>query len=507
MSPTANGDADQPPDDLEARFERLARRRLGAERLISGVRLSGGASQETYRLRVETRDKSERSFALRRAPGGRGAAAAEGRPMLEIEAALMQAAGAAGIPEPEVLWVLTPEDELGVGFVMQWLEGETLGARIVRSPELAEVRPHLARQCGEILARIHALDLDACGLRGALERMPTDRYVSQTYERYLRLGTAQPMIDYAARWLLDNLPNSSRETLVHNDFRNGNLMVGEDGVRAVLDWEIAHVGDPVRDLGWICVNSWRFGRRQLEVGGFGSIDDLLAGYREVSGIEIDRGHLRFWIVFGSFWWAIGCLGMAQHFRSGPDRSVERAAIGRRSSECQVDLVSELIPGEVELVADPETLVEPDEDGATRAPGESPDARGSEMPRIDELVAAAAGYLRGEVMPASSGRAGFLARVAANALDVVRRDLLIGPEHRRRERLRLVELLGAAGEAGPGGDEADLAGLRTRLCTALREGRIDLTDEALRRHLRTTVVNQLAIDQPRYSGFRAALAEG
>ena len=260
----------------------------------------------------------------------------------------MQAARAAGIPEPEVLHVLDEADGLGEGFVMQWLDGEALGARITRLPELADLRTRLAFECGAILARIHGIDLDASGLRHELDEIAPETFVRQTWERYQGLGTAQPMIDYTARWLLENLPESHRKTLVHNDFRNGNFMVNTDGVVAVLDWEIAHIGDPMRDLGWICTSSWRFGG-DGPVGGFGTREDLFAGYASITGEPVDPDHVRFWEVFGSFWWAVGCLGMAEHYRSGPDKTVERPAIGRRTSECQVDCVNLLIPGSVSLV--------------------------------------------------------------------------------------------------------------------------------------------------------------
>lgn len=72
----------------------------------------------------------------------------------------------------------------------------------------------------------------------------------------------------------------------------------EHGVVAVLDWELAHKGDPIRDLGWICTNSWRFGVPELPVGGFGTREDLLAGYKESTGRTVSSEHLKFW---GSFW--------------------------------------------------------------------------------------------------------------------------------------------------------------------------------------------------------------
>jgi len=349
----------------------LAKRLAGVHGLVSAERLSGGASQETYRLVVRG-DGGERRLAMRRAPGGIALPPTSGQPGLAAEALLMREARAAGVPEPEVLWVLEPADGLGEGFVMEWLEGEALGAKITRDPAFDAIRPRLAEQCGEILARIHAIDLRKSGLDARLAHTSPETFVRQTWQRYQALATPQPMIDFSARWLLEHLPASWEPALVHNDFRNGNLMMSpERGVVAVLDWEIAHVGDPMRDLGWICTNSWRFGRSELPVGGFGHYADLFRGYEKVSGTPVDPARVKFWEVFGSFWWSVGCLGMAEHYRTGPDKTVERPAIGRRTSECQVDCVNLLIPGKVELL--------------------QPDARPSnvDMPRLDELVTACA----------------------------------------------------------------------------------------------------------------------
>jgi len=252
---------------FEDRISNVLRSRIdNFRRLLSTERLSGGASQETYRLSFET-TQGEQKLAMRRAPGGVAAELKTG-PTLAVEAQLMQTAKKVGVPEPEIVHVLQPEDELGEGFMMEWLDGETLGARIVRSPALDEIRPHLARECGEILARIHAIDLEATGLTQVLEVITPEELVEQTWERYRLFETPQPMIDFTARWLKENLPPDVTPRLVHNDFRNGNVMVSPSGVNAVLDWEIAHIGDPMRDLGWICTNSWRFGRSDLPVGGF-----------------------------------------------------------------------------------------------------------------------------------------------------------------------------------------------------------------------------------------------
>ncbi len=462
--------------DFEAKLDAVVKRHIpDCDGLLSAERLSGGASQETYRLITRTGD-GERTLAMRRAPGGVKVEAVPNRPGLAVEALLMQSAQAAGVPEPEVFYVLQDDDGLGDGFIMEWLVGEALGARIVRSPALDEIRPKLAFECGEILARIHAIDLTATGLDRHLAATTTADYVDQTWERYRLFDTPQPMIDYAGRWLMDHLPDDVEPVLVHNDFRNGNIMVSPQGVVAVLDWEVAHIGDPVRDLGWICTNSWRFGRSDLPVGGFGRLEDLLAGYESVSGTKVDRERVKFWEVFGSFWWAIGCLGMAEHYRVGPDQTVERPAIGRRSSECQVDCVNLLIAGPAELVS-PVDLT-----------------RSKDMPRIDELLISVRDFLRGDVMSETRGRSNFLARVASNSMDIVLRELALGQAGRELEQARLKRLLDA---------EDSLEALRWGLVRGLRDGSIALDLPGLAEHLRTTVVNQIAIDQPKYSGFKTA----
>jgi len=465
--------------EIEEPLERLLAKTVpGLASLVSFDRLPQGASAETYAIAVETQQGS-RKLCLRRAPGGEEQHATGARPDLVMQAQLMRLAAANDVPEPEILHVLEESDELGAGFLMSWIEGETLGSRIVRSEELAEVRPRLAFQCGEILARIHAIDFEAAGLDRRLAKSQARQEVELNWQRYKELRTPQPMIDFTGRWLLDHLPPPTEERLVHAEFRNGNFVVGPDGIRAVLDWEMAHIGDPMRDLGWLCNNSWTYGRTELPVGGFGTVEQLFAGYESVTGVPVEQERVHFWTVFGSFWWSITCLGMVEHFRSGPDSSVERAAIGRRSSEAQIDCVNLLIPGRA-------TLPEPaDLDSVL------------DVPRSDELLSAVRDLLRQDVMSETSGRLNFLSRVAGNALDIVLRELTLGPDARARELAGLQSLLGRDG---------DLTTLRWELVERLRSGARQLDPSELADYLRTTVAGQVAIDQPKYSGLRAVTEE-
>jgi aminoglycoside phosphotransferase (APT) family kinase protein len=153
------------------------------------------------------------------------------------------------------------------------------------------------------------------------------------------------VFELALRWLRGHDPGPpDRLTLVHGDFRHGNLIIGPDGLRAVLDWELAHLGDAMEDLGWICVNSWRFGEIDKPVGGFGSREELFAGYQAAGG-RVDPDRVKFWEVMGTLRWGVMCCGMMQRFREGPDHSMERAMIGRRASETEIDLLRLLAPRE------------------------------------------------------------------------------------------------------------------------------------------------------------------
>lgn len=452
--------------DFEQRLEALLGRLLpGFRRLQQAQRLTGGASQETWRLLLETR-AGEMSLCLRRSAGAAGAVERDNLAPA-AEAALIVAATRAGVPEPDVIGVLEPGDELGEGFLMQWLEGETLGGRIAHSTRFESTRPQLARQCGEILGRIHSIDPAEPGV--ALASYTPAELVQATWQQYRDFESPQPMLDFTARWLLDNLPADTETGLVHGDFRNGNLMVSADrGVVGVLDWELASIGDPVRDLGWVCVNSWRFGRVDLPVGGFGTVADLLAGYRSTSGRDIDPGHLNFWVVFGSFWWSVVCLRMAHSYRCGENSSVERPAIGRRASEGQADCAAMLIPGPAAEL--PQLAL-----------------RRDELPGLGELVGSVAEFVTDTVVGQLDGATAYLARVAANSLAIARRQAELGPALERAETGRLRELLAADG---------DLEQLRWQLVESLRGG-MSLDTPGLALHLRSSVQGQLSIDQPTY----------
>jgi aminoglycoside phosphotransferase (APT) family kinase protein len=329
-----------PADELQDGLRRIVSSRIdGATDVSTPKRLSGGASQETWAFDALTRE-GPLPLILRRSPPGKQTTQLLGSAIpLETEAELIRLAAEAKVPVPNVRTVLAPEDEIGSGFVMDRLEGETLARRILRDEQFAAVRPRLARQCGEILAGIHAVPRDR------LPELPNQDAHAQLLQYrgiYDHFDDPRPVFELAFRFIEDNLPAAPALTLVHGDFRNGNLMIDPQGVQGVLDWELAHVGDPMEDFGWICVNSWRFGG-EMPVGGFGTREDLATGYEAAGGADVDLERVRFWEIVGTLKWGVICTMMLAAFRHGGDRSVERAAIGRRASETEIDLLELIAP--------------------------------------------------------------------------------------------------------------------------------------------------------------------
>lgn len=200
----------------------------------------------------------------------------------------------------------------------------------------------MAAELGAILARIHALDLADPDL-AELEKPPADRSPARSEVERTAQGIRElavephPVLDLAERWLLAHAPASSRVTLVHGDYRVGNVAFDETGVRAILDWELVHVGDPIEDLGWLCTRAWRFGA-PLPAGGIGTREQVLEAYERESGTRVDRASLRFWEAFGSFKLALVFLMQSRVYLDGRVHSVELASLGRRTVEAEDELL-------------------------------------------------------------------------------------------------------------------------------------------------------------------------
>jgi aminoglycoside phosphotransferase (APT) family kinase protein len=287
------------------------------------VRLSGGASRETWRF-----EAGGRPLIVQR----ERAAGMEGRGGMAAEARLIALAGRCGVPVARVVAAGGPEGPLGAPFlVTTFLEGETIPRRLLRDEPFAGVRSTLARAAGTALAAIHSMPVD--DVADVLEEHDPLTFHTEVLDAF----DPHPAFEVGLRWLERHRPPPLGRVVVHGDFRTGNLLVSPERLEAVLDWELAHVGDPAEDLGWFCGRSWRFGSPH-RAGGFGSLDDLLAGYRDGGGVEIDPEVVRWWEAFGTLRWGMVCLVQAETHLGGASRSVELAAIGRRAAEAEWDLL-------------------------------------------------------------------------------------------------------------------------------------------------------------------------
>ncbi len=292
-------------------------------------RLTGGATKTTWSFDLVTGD-GRRPMILQQTPNlpsPNGGSA----PKLEAadDARVMIAARAQGVPAPTVLAILDGHDDLGRGYVTERIEGETLGRKVVSDPAYAPARAAMAAQSGAILAAIHAMPVAELSF---LKRLSPAQELSVYGDLLAHTGFRHPALEYALQWVRENLPTDWRDALVHSDFRTGNLIVGPEGIRCVLDWEIARIGDPMQDLGVLCMRTWRFGGRG-EAGGFGSREDLYVAYELASGSPVDPDRVRFWEAFSNLKWAIGCVRRGLATRAdGKPASVELCAVGRRMEE-------------------------------------------------------------------------------------------------------------------------------------------------------------------------------
>ncbi|GAA1791196.1 phosphotransferase [Actinomadura chokoriensis] len=422
---------------------------------VTGLRrLSGGASRETWSF-----DADGRALILRRDPPGSPDPTAMAR-----EAALLASAAAAGVPVPAL--ADHGADLAGAPFlIMERLPGETIPRRLLRDDRFAEIRPRLARELGEILARLHTM--------APVPDLPDLDPLDAITEHYANFEP-RPAVELALRWLNDNRPPASdRRTVVHGDFRNGNLMIDETGVRGVLDWELTHLGDPAEDLGWLCTKAWRFNSPH-PVGGFGSREDLLAGYAAAGGTPPTLEELHWWEVYGTLRWTILCRHQAERYLNGSDPSIEYAVLGRKVCEQEHDLLLAMGLTEPTTVQDPLETTHPTD----TPPHDRPDAQA--------LIDAVSAFLLQADQP--DDRLRFHARVAAAALAIARRELLLGEPHKAAHEKRLRDLNCES--------DADLA-------EAIREGTLDTRMEEVTQAVRDAIVDKLTVANPRHLSLPAA----
>jgi aminoglycoside phosphotransferase (APT) family kinase protein len=317
-------------EELAAGIREVLAERGGDPGELTLSEIPGGASRETWLIEGDAG-----RWVLRRDPRGTVSIV----PMAD-EFALIARVAEAGAPVPEPLAFEPEGGRFGSpGLLMAHVEGTSVAPRILRKPEFERARAGLTEQLGSALALIHVID--PAGLYGVLPAPAGDPALDQIseWERQLdEIGEPLPAVELGLRWLRENAPEPAEPRLVHGDFRLGNFIVDQSGLAAVIDWELAHLGDPAEDIGWLCIRSWRFGNDDRPVAGVGQLEEFTDAYHAAGGEPVDLGRVRYWEAFGNVKWAVICARQAHDHLTGARRSHELASLGRRICEPEWDLL-------------------------------------------------------------------------------------------------------------------------------------------------------------------------
>jgi aminoglycoside phosphotransferase (APT) family kinase protein len=299
--------------------------------------LAGGACQDNFRVDLAIDREGAKRVVLR----SDAKASLAGSLRREAEYQVIRAAVAAGVKTPEARWLASGLVREGAGaYFLDWISGDAIGRKIVKSPELADARARLPEELAGVLAKVHAIrPADHPGLldAGAAAASSFDPVKAQLAAlRTMMDGMAEPhpAMELAYRWLVENAPAGGDATLAHGDFRTGNFMVTPGGLAGVLDWEFAHWGSPYYDLAWISVRDWRFGVLDKPVGGFARREPFYEAYERASGRKVDRKLVHYWEVLGNLRWAGGAVYQGERYTRHGEEDLELLAIGRRACEME-----------------------------------------------------------------------------------------------------------------------------------------------------------------------------
>jgi len=459
---------------MESDLSELCQKALGGNARISDLkRLTGGASATTWSfdyngVPLVLRQKAPETEDNVDMPGLESSS-------LKTEAELITKAGEHGVKAPKIYAVTEADSALGESVLMSRVHGEALPQILFKDTKYDKALSGLTVECAATLAKIHDIPVDSL-TSDLVTRTPLET-LDLMKAQYKSFGQGSPVLASALSWMTENCPPPTPPVLVHGDFRMGNLLIDEAGLSSVLDWELTHIGDPVSDISFFCAPPWRFGRYAQGAGGIGSIDDLVKSYEAASGRKIDTSRLLWWRMQASVNWCLMCMIMGNLWRSGIDRELERIVIGTRVSESEIDVL--LLFDEIYKFDDKFDL-------AYLSP---PEIANKAETKPDELASALSEWLTDDIIPNMSGRESFKARVARNAIGMLQRSSRLSPDFSVTQNKRL----------------AGLNLNETELSQHLLNGDLNLQSEKVRRHIKQTTLEQIAIDQPKYSGFKVALS--
>jgi len=238
------------------------------------------------------------------------------------------------VAAPPVFWYELTRDILGAPFfIMEKVEGEIPlpWADKEHGPFADAAEQHnIARQFIENLAHLHTVDWQAKGLAFLGAPQPGQGAALQEVEKWeTQLNqvelTPMPLLRRALLWLKQHAPIAPRISIIHGDYRLGNFICGDGRIVAMLDWELVHLGDPLEDIGWICLRPWR-GRSQY-MASLIERAELYQLYESLTGIHVTDEHVRFYEVLGNLKLAVIHLTAARAFEDGTNPDVRLATMG------------------------------------------------------------------------------------------------------------------------------------------------------------------------------------
>lgn len=284
---------------IDEGLSRLLRRCWSDDFAITDLRkLVGGAARTTWRCTARHAE-GERGLVFRIAAAGDGALHLSDE---ATEFAVVGAAFAAGIPVAEPLLFVAESPELG-GEVAVYAEVADCELMVHRFSQ--DQRAVLTRDVWTALGRIAALDIGKTALVDTLGLDTPQNCALRQLAGWADIVQAfavhpDPVAEAAIRWMRMHPPAPAQKlALVHGDYRVGNLLFAKEGrLAAVLDWEMAHIGDPLEDLAWSLDPRQEVDSTTL-AGGLAVHAEAVAAWRTASGLEIDAPSLRWWQVFAA----------------------------------------------------------------------------------------------------------------------------------------------------------------------------------------------------------------
>ncbi|HEY8172279.1 MAG TPA: phosphotransferase family protein [Dehalococcoidia bacterium] len=303
--------------------------------------LAGGAMHDSWAVDA-TIDGAIKELVVRVSPAGR---VDHDKTRREFEVLRVTFARGIFCPQP----IAVGECESGEDYlVMARAPGDTNPRQLIGNPKFSATRANIIEQLAgnlELIHRVTAEDVAAApGMRAPAAGEDPLRYERRVVEDAYRLQVLNPhpAIEWAFRWIdrqIASLDQPKREhTLVHGDFRIGNMLYDEQGLTCILDWEGVHIGEPEEDLAWLCTRVWRFGKTELEAGGIASREIWLSAYERASGFAVNRERVAVWEVLQNIRWAEITMMQARAHLDGHTNNHELAAIGRRTAETELEIL-------------------------------------------------------------------------------------------------------------------------------------------------------------------------